>query len=320
MRRVNRSLAEAELADTLLIALLPLFFVLALGYAAGHFQAFDADQASGMNKLVATFALPAMLFASTVRLTRPALTSDLRFFAASAAAYLIGLGIGFLIARFLFRRTVAEAGIAGLCFASPAAPFFGTSILPPLFGAAVADTIPIAALAINLMQVPLAMVVIAGTAQTNGGAGGKSNLLGALTQPVVLAPIAAVIIVLSGLTLPQSITASVALIGSATSGIAVFVAGLTLAAHRPIWSAQVWTNVGGKLIVVPLLVLAASLALGIKGTPLGEAVVTGSISAGLIGIILASRYKIYVEEAATVVLASALGMVASLPLWVFVTR
>ena len=306
------------MAGTLLLALLPLFFVLALAYAAGRRHEFDADQASGLNKLVATFALPAMLFASTVRLTRADLFSDLRVFAASAAAYLVGFGIGFVIARFVFKRSAA-AGVAGLCFASPAAPFFGATILPPLFGAGATAVIPLVALAINLVQVPVAMLFIAGAAKTEGEAG-KSNLLGALAQPVVLAPVAAVLIVLTGVTLPPVVTASISLIGSATSGVAVFVAGLTLAAHRPVWSAQVWINAAGKLVLVPLLVLGAALALAVGGEPLAEAVVTGSISAGLIGLILASQYKTYVEEAASAVLVSALGMVVSLPLWMFVTK
>ena len=307
------------MVDTLILALLPLLFVIALGYAAGHFHEFDADQTSGMNKLVSTFALPAMLFASTVRLPRAALFSDLRLFAAMVIAFVVGFGLGFVIARFGFKRTTAEATLAGLSFASPAAPFFGTTILPPLFGGAATSIIPLAALAINLVQVPVAMTFLAGGSQQTGGSIG-SKLLGALNQPVVLAPIAAVLIVLTGVKLPNSITASVGLIGSATSGVAVFVAGLTLAAHRPKWTPQIFTNIGGKLVVTPLLVLGTSLALGVEGTQLGEAVVTGSISAGLIGLIFASRYKIYVEEAASTVLGSALGMVASLPFWVLVTK
>jgi malonate transporter and related proteins len=48
----------------LLGALLPVFFVLALGYIAGKRNAFDADQAAGLSKLALSFALPASLFVS----------------------------------------------------------------------------------------------------------------------------------------------------------------------------------------------------------------------------------------------------------------
>jgi Membrane transport protein len=46
----------------LVAALLPVFFVLALGYAAGKRNAFDPDQAAGLSKLAVSFALPASLF------------------------------------------------------------------------------------------------------------------------------------------------------------------------------------------------------------------------------------------------------------------
>ena len=48
----------------LVSALLPVFFVLALGYVAGKRNAFDADQAAGLSKLALSFALPASLFVS----------------------------------------------------------------------------------------------------------------------------------------------------------------------------------------------------------------------------------------------------------------
>ena len=43
-------------------ALLPVFFVLALGYIAGKRNTFDPDQAAGLSKLALSFALPAALF------------------------------------------------------------------------------------------------------------------------------------------------------------------------------------------------------------------------------------------------------------------
>jgi hypothetical protein len=48
----------------LVSALLPVFFVLALGYFAGKRNAFDSHQAAGLSKLALSFALPASLFVS----------------------------------------------------------------------------------------------------------------------------------------------------------------------------------------------------------------------------------------------------------------
>src|SRR5882724_10724944 len=54
----------------LISALLPVFFVLALGYFAGKRNAFDADQAAGLSKLALTFALPASLFVGMTEIPR----------------------------------------------------------------------------------------------------------------------------------------------------------------------------------------------------------------------------------------------------------
>jgi Membrane transport protein/Aldehyde dehydrogenase family len=51
-------------------ALLPVFFVLALGYVAGKRNSFDADQAAGLSKLAVAFALPATLFVSMTDIRR----------------------------------------------------------------------------------------------------------------------------------------------------------------------------------------------------------------------------------------------------------
>ena len=51
-------------------ALLPVFFVLALGYIAGKRNTFDTDQAAGLSKLALGFALPAALFVSMTDIKR----------------------------------------------------------------------------------------------------------------------------------------------------------------------------------------------------------------------------------------------------------
>ncbi|HXW91883.1 MAG TPA: AEC family transporter [Terriglobales bacterium] len=50
--------------------MLPVFFVLALGYGAGNRNAFDPDQAAGLGKLTVSFALPASLFVGMTDIPR----------------------------------------------------------------------------------------------------------------------------------------------------------------------------------------------------------------------------------------------------------
>src|SRR5438093_12684217 len=60
---------------TVLTVLLPVFFVLGLGYFAGRAKKFDADQVAGLNDLVLDYAFPAMMFVATVKTPRDELLS-----------------------------------------------------------------------------------------------------------------------------------------------------------------------------------------------------------------------------------------------------
>ena len=61
------------MASSLLQALVPLFFVLALGYVAGRFHSFDADQATGFNTLLVEFAFTVSPFVIATAATVPAM-------------------------------------------------------------------------------------------------------------------------------------------------------------------------------------------------------------------------------------------------------
>lgn len=54
----------------ILTIIVPIFFVLLLGYAAGRARAFDSDQVAGINELVLDFAVPASLFVGTMSTPR----------------------------------------------------------------------------------------------------------------------------------------------------------------------------------------------------------------------------------------------------------
>ena len=60
---------KVMLSDNIMV-LIPVFFVLLLGYFAGRAKKFDADQVAGINELVLDFALPASLFTRIVSSSR----------------------------------------------------------------------------------------------------------------------------------------------------------------------------------------------------------------------------------------------------------
>lgn len=75
---------EPALLTTMAGALLPVLFMLALGYGAGRAQAFPKDAVAVITTLVIDFTLPASLFVSTALVSREALVAEAPLFYALA--------------------------------------------------------------------------------------------------------------------------------------------------------------------------------------------------------------------------------------------
>src|SRR3979490_3129587 len=146
-------------------ALLPVFFVLALGYFAGKRNTFDADQASGLSKLALGFALPAALFVSMTDIQRDLLLQQGRLVLALMIAH-IGL---FLLALYVLNRVQSLKGtaaiICALMLSTSATPVFGIAVLQPLLGDTSTGTVGLVALAINLVM-PMAIILLQSDTRT----------------------------------------------------------------------------------------------------------------------------------------------------------
>jgi predicted permease len=140
-------------------ALLPVFFVLALGYIAGKRNSFDPDQAAGLSKLALSFALPASLFVSMTDIRKDLLLQQGRLVLALILSH-AGL---FLVSWFALGRVKSLRGTPSIIYAlmlsTSATPVFGIAVLEPLLGPTSAGTVGLVALAINL-TVPLAVVLL----------------------------------------------------------------------------------------------------------------------------------------------------------------
>ena len=145
---------------TIIGALLPVVVTLVLGFFAARHHQFSADQATVLNRMVMLYALPMSLFAGMVTTRRAELTSDLSLVAAIAGSMLAAQLVTILIARFLLHRDLGFSALAGLAVGGTAAAFIGVSVLGYLFGAASTIPIAVAALVLNVIQVPVTLVLL----------------------------------------------------------------------------------------------------------------------------------------------------------------
>src|SRR5580692_9999198 len=155
-------------------ALLPVFFVLALGYFAGKRNAFDPDQAAGLSKLALGFALPASLFVGMTEIPRELLLQQGRLVLALVLSH-DGL---FVVAWLLLRKVKYLQGSASIIYAlllaTSATPVFGIAVLQPLLGDTSAGTVGLVALAINLV-VPAAIILLEVSATGMGAVSAPSS-------------------------------------------------------------------------------------------------------------------------------------------------
>lgn len=144
-------------------------------------------------------------------------------------------------------------------------------------------------------------------------------VLNAIKQPVVWAPLLAVLFVLVGIKVPDEIDPCFELIAKANSGLAVLVAGLSLSTVKFSFSVEVWWNAFFRLILTPAVFLVAALLLGMGGDvdKVSMLVMAVALPPAFSGIIISSRYNIYVREGASTMAVATIAFVATCILWVW---
>jgi malonate transporter len=310
----------------LLGALIPVFFVLALGFFAGKRNAFDADQSAGLSKLALNFALPASLFVSMTEIRKDLLLQQGRL----VLALIIAHPVLFLAAWLVLRLVKSLRGTASLIFAlaiaTSATPVFGFAVLRPLLGETAGGAVGLVALTINL-TVPLAVVLLemdaAGKRKDAAGSSAQNPILtglrAGLKSPLLWGPILGITITLTGHHLAMPVEACFDLIGSATSGVAVFAVGLVLAANPVRMSVGVLVGSLARVSVQSALFFALLHLLHVVSPFARETLVCCSFPLATVVVLFAARYKAAESEAASMLLISTLLLAVTVPLMMWLS-
>ena len=329
--------------DTIVRALLPIVVTLLLGFFAGWHKDFDGGQASILNRMVMLYALPLSLFAGMVATARDQILAQ----GPLALAILVGMAGGyavvFFVSRYLFGRDLMTASLQALAIAGPAVPFVGVSVLGHLFGNASAVPISVAAFVMNLIQVPATLMLLsAGTAQRSVTSASKllpvgddiarkiaapiakqpslgDHIVHALREPVVWAPLLALVLVLFNLHFPASVQDSLQLLGRATGGVALFASGIVLFSRRVAVNLTVGVSVIARNIVIPAVMWGLALTLGMTADITREVVLTLAIPTASIAVILAVQYRAAEQEMASTLFFSTILSVVTMGGFIWLT-
>ena len=304
-----------------LTVLLPILFVMGLGYVAGRDKKFTTEQVMGLNELVLVYALPALMFVGTVTTTRASLLGEVAYLLAVFLATIGFFAAAVLVSVLIFDHSLGEAAIQANLVTFPSVAFLGVPIFSGLFGSA--SIVPVATATVIScgILVPLTVVLLethqqrsARDADKTGSNALVNSLLNSAKEPMVWAPFLGILLVLADITVPKEIDNMLKLLGSATSGTSLFLAGLIIASYRIRISLEILGNVLVKMIGQPALMALLVTLLGIRNLLGQEAIVLCAIPASVVAPLLGSRYHVYETEAASTLVLTTLVMIVTLPL------
>jgi malonate transporter and related proteins len=147
----------------------------------------------------------------------------------------------------------------------------------------------------------------------------SEHVRSAVRQPVVWAPVLALVLVLAGVGLPRVLVNATKLLGSSTTGVALFASGIVLFAQRIAVSRFVVGAVAARNVVVPALLWVILAAIGISHTDLRLAVLANALPVPVAAVIFAVQYRQGQREMASIVLFSSIGSLLTLAAFIALT-
>ena len=307
------------------VILIPIFFVIILGFLGGHFKVFNPASSKGLNTLVTKFALPAHLFIGITTTSKQTLIDKWPFFMTMFLGIIGFYVILLLVMRLLFKKDLNTSSIFSLNSTQPSFAFMGIPVLGSLFGPAeVAIPIAITGVVVNALLDPIATIVSSVGKKTQAGhdRGHQENLfkltihsiLHGLREPLACVPLIGVILTLFGFHSPQLLQDSLDQIGDITSGAALFAIGVTIGLNQIKFSANAISISLLKVIALPVLTYLIALMFGLSATDITMAVLLVSFPGSAVAAMIATRFEtLEVETASSFVISSVLSLI-SLPI------
>ena len=307
----------------ILNALVPIFFVLLLGFLAGRFKRIDNRRVAELNTLVMEFALPASLFAATWRTPRQALVDQW------PTVIVLGLGMltiyaaAYFLQRRVFRLGTQEAAVVTLTTALPNFASAGLPLIAAVFGPSQTILVAISIACGATVVSPLTLMLLeAGKPGNAAGftAGGLLRAMrAAVTRPIVAAPLLGVVLSLLGLGLPALLAGSLDLIGRAAGGVALFLTGLILSSQPFRLDANVLAGTLLKNVAHPLAAFAITRIVPMPPDIARAAILLSAVPSGFFGVLFGLRYGVQSQKAGSTLIASSVSGALTLAAAIYLT-
>ena len=275
------------------LSLIPVSFVIFLGWLAGRKKIIDNAHSHSMATYVMNFSFPCGLFMLTAN-SKP---KDL-FNGSFVIAFWLGLMgmflISFLIYKFVLRRANHESAQGAFVCAFPDMAFMGIPIFTALLGKASVLSVAIGNICTSLIMIPIVTALLSANQAQKDSIG--QLLWKVITKPLVFAPVIGVICSLIGFHTPELLGRSLTLIAGTTSGVSLFTLGLIMSSFAIKFSRLVAVNIALKNILHPALMMGLILLFGLKGIFAKEAFLLCAMPTATMTTMFALKYDTQVSE------------------------
>lgn len=303
--------------NALVSVALPVFAIILSGYLAGRVGLLGGRATEALNRFVFFIALPPLLFLAMAR-TEPREILDPGFLFVYCGAMTLVFLFAVPLIQGLYRRSLAEAGIAGMATIFGNTGYMGIPLTLTAFG----EDLLLPALVATVVN---SAVVVGGISALVEGAlrHGQGGLVvlghvakALATNPLVVAPILGLGVGLAGLPLPQPVVTYCEITGGAAGPCALFAIGLFLVG-KPLGADLTEVCLVSLLKLAGLPVAALALIPMVPGLDPDWArvlLVMCALPVGANVFVLAMKHDVWVGPAASATLLSTAVSVATVTL------
>ena len=292
---------------TILNGLLPVAFVVALGWVSGRFGILKHADAGVIATYVIRFALPFSLFEGA-RSTPPGQLLNFGLMATLALGIVGNFVLALALGKYVFGHDLKTAAIQALVCSFPDMAYFAAPVLSALYGPSGFLAILLGNLVVMIILLP-ATIILTHISDAHAGDDGKSaivlsSVLSAVNNPIVWLPVLGVLLSLTHVTLPSPLGLSVETVAKSAGGTSLFALGLMLYGEPIRLNANVFANIAVKNLVQPLLVLGGALIFALPQYISQQAILTAAAPSATAASMFALKSEVYTADATSTVFIS----------------
>ncbi|NLC99870.1 MAG: AEC family transporter [Gammaproteobacteria bacterium] len=236
----------------------PIFLLIALGYLAVRWRILPYEAIPGLGRFVLYFAMPGLIL-HTLSSMEFDQVLDFSFIFAYGLGSLLMLGLGLLISLKVFKNEPVLASLKAMGVSMSNTPYFGFPVLLQVVGGTAAQAFSMALLVETILIIPLCIALLEYNSSRGTGTSLGRVLIDLhkrmLSNPLLIAIIAGMLISALDVSLPDPINITLEMLGRSSATIALFMIGASLV-DSPMRGklGGIAPMLLGKLIAHPLMV------------------------------------------------------------------